>query len=171
MGQSKSIFDREQKYRLDGKLVAITGASDAIGLSTAIMCAQRWTSHSFQYLSDSRGATLLLLCRNTEKMSTAANKIRENAPDAKILEIKVDLADVKTVSSALEKIKEQELLIDVLVLNAGLAYFEPTENLYNFNSTQVVNHYSHFYLLDQLMPNLKVKTERFFLGILKNYVI
>ena len=71
--------------------------------------------------------------------------------------MEVDLADVKTVSSALEKIQEQELLIDVLVLNAGLAYFEPTENLYNFNLTQVVNHYSHFYLLDQLLPNLKVK--------------
>ena len=100
-------------------------------------------------------------------MSTAANKIRENAPDAKILEMKVDLADVKTVSSALEKIKEQELLIDVLVLNAGLAYFEPTENLYNFNSTQVVNHYSHFYLLGQLLPNLKVKKDQHFYKILR----
>jgi len=146
MGQSKSIFDREENHRLDKKLVAITGASDGIGLSTAIMCAQR-------------GASLLLLCRNIEKMSAAASKIRESTPDAQICEIQVDLANVKTVSNAVEEIKEKRLMIDILVLNAGLAYFEPTENLYNINSIQVVNHFSHFYLLNELLSNLKGSEE------------
>merc|ERR1712032_1613220 len=88
-------------------------------------------------------------------MSFSASKIRESSPNASIHEIQVDLADVKTVSNAVNEIKEKELMIDVLVLNAGLAYYEPTENLYNINSIQVVNHYSHFYLLNELLSNLK----------------
>lgn len=107
----------------------------------------------------SRGASLLLLCRNIEKMSSAASKILESTPDARILQIRVDLADVRTVSNAVKEIKEKQLMIDVLVLNAGLAYFAPTENLYNINSIQVVNHYSHFFLLNELLSNLKGSEE------------
>ncbi|CBY36162.1 unnamed protein product [Oikopleura dioica] len=135
-------FDREKKHRLDGKLVAITGASCGIGLSTATLCAQR-------------GASLLLLCRNLSKMSNAAEQIREKAPSTQILEFQLDLADTKTVSNAIKDIKMREIKIDILVLNAGLYFYEPTECLYNINSIQVVNHYSHFYLLHELLENLK----------------
>ena len=57
-----------------------------------------------------RGASLLLLCRNVEKMSSSASKIREISPDASIHEIQVDLADVKKVSNAVKEIKEKELM-------------------------------------------------------------
>jgi WW domain-containing oxidoreductase len=103
-----------------------------------------------------RGASLLLLCRNLSKMSAAADEIRENAPGTQILEFELDLADTKTVSKAIKEIKMREIKIDILVLNAGLYYYEPTECLYNINSIQVVNHYSHFYLLNELLENLKV---------------
>ena len=93
-------------------------------------------------------------------MSAVAKEIREKSenPAVKIIEVQMDLADVKTVSKAIKEIKNQEIEIDVLVLNAGLAYYDP-ECLYNINSIQVVNHYSHFYLLNELLENLKVKID------------
>ena len=103
-----------------------------------------------------RGASLLLLCRNQAKMSAAAEEIRQKSPGAKILEFQLDLADTKTVSRAIKDIKDRKIMIDVLVLNAGLYYYDQTENLYNINSVQVVNHFSHFYLLNELLENLKV---------------
>ena len=89
-------------------------------------------------------------------MSAAAEQIRQKAPGSQILEFQLDLADIKTVTKAIQEIKDRKIHIDVLVLNAGLYYFEPTECLYNINSIQVVNHYSHFYLLHELLGNLKV---------------
>ena len=89
-------------------------------------------------------------------MSAAAEEIRQKSPGAKILEFQLDLADTKTVSRAIKDIKDRKIMIDVLVLNAGLYYYNKTECLYNINSVQVVNHYSHFYLLNELLENLKV---------------
>jgi len=93
-------------------------------------------------------------------MSNAAEQIREKAPGTQILEFQLDLADTKTVSKAIKDIKSREIKIDILVLNAGLYFYEPTECLYNINSIQVVNHYSHFYLLHELLENLKVLNQK-----------
>ena len=71
---------------------------------------------------------------------------KENQPERPNAGLSLRL---KTVSKAIKEIKMREIKIDILVLNAGLYYYEPTECLYNINSIQVVNHYSHFYLLHE----------------------
>lgn len=137
------LFDSELSHRLDGQTIAITGASDGIGLATAILCAKR-------------GAKLILLCRNVQKMQNAKNDILSNFPDAHVDTVQMDLADLASVSRAADDIFTQGLSIDILVANAGVV-FHPVSWLYLTNSVQVINHFSHAHLFNSLVQNGALK--------------
>ncbi|CAG5081545.1 Oidioi.mRNA.OKI2018_I69.PAR.g9905.t1.cds [Oikopleura dioica] len=139
------VFDEEIVHRLDEKTVAITGASDGIGLATAILCAQR-------------GAKLILLCRNVQKMQNAKNDILSNFPDADVVTIQMDLTDLASVTRAAEEISSKSLVIDILVANAGVVYF-PSNWLYLTNSVQVINHFAHALLFQTLFENDTLKED------------
>lgn len=125
-------YDPNRKNRLDGKTVAITGATDGIGLATALECAQR-------------GAHLIFLSRNQvlfcsffipnfqEKMMATKKMIESKVNDAEIDLLQLDLADLNSVKSAADYLIKNGFKINILVLNAGLAYYNP-ELLYGINS-------------------------------------
>jgi NADP-dependent 3-hydroxy acid dehydrogenase YdfG len=100
--------------RLDSKVVAITGASSGIGAATALELA-------------TRGATVVLGARRTDRLDSMVSRIRAGGGRAEMLEVdvtkRVDLEEL--VALAVNRFGR----LDVLVGNAGVARTAPMANL------------------------------------------
>ncbi|GAA3847357.1 SDR family oxidoreductase [Amycolatopsis tucumanensis] len=99
---------------VDGKVVAITGASSGIGAATAIELADR-------------GAAVVLGARRGERLASLVERIRGTGGRAEMLEVDVtrreDLAEL--VGLAVDRFGR----LDVLVSNAGIASLAPVADL------------------------------------------
>ncbi|MEU4609538.1 SDR family oxidoreductase [Streptomyces umbrinus] len=99
---------------LQGKIVAITGASGGIGEATARLLAQR-------------GAAVVLSARRSERIDAIAQDIREQGGRATACVVDVTKAEDlrRLVSTAIDQYDR----IDVLVNNAGIAPISPLADL------------------------------------------
>ncbi len=134
--------DFTEKVSLQGKVVAITGASSGLGLVNAVTLAKL-------------GAKVYMLNRDIPKSLQA---IKDEGGNYGIDVIKCDLADLSSVKNAAEELKSKTNKLDILVNNAGIMAV-PTRTLTkdNFESHIGVNHLAHFYLTS-LLFGLLVKT-------------
>ncbi|GAA6013648.1 hypothetical protein JCM8202_000763 [Rhodotorula sphaerocarpa] len=131
---------------LSGKVAAVTGASDGIGLITA------------QELHK-KGAKVFLLCRNEKKAQQAIDRINEAAPGQpdNLVYVHFDLTDLPSAKKAAEEIQDKAQRLDMLVNNAGIMAW-PYE-LRNGIEIQFSNHIGHFALTKHLLP-LMIKTSK-----------
>ncbi|MBP0457373.1 SDR family oxidoreductase [Streptomyces montanisoli] len=99
---------------LDGKVVAITGASSGIGAATASLLA-------------ARGAKVVLGARRAERLEALAARISADGGSAAWTEVDVrrraDLADLVALA------RERYGALDVLVSNAGIGPISPLDEL------------------------------------------
>jgi len=95
--------------RLAGKNIIITGASGGIGAEMAILCAER-------------GANLVLLARNIEKLNQLKCNL-ENQFQVQVSVYKVDVSRTNEVQTVFSSILTELSHIDVLVNNAGFGVF------------------------------------------------
>jgi NAD(P)-dependent dehydrogenase (short-subunit alcohol dehydrogenase family) len=92
----------------------VTGASRGIGRACALACA-------------GAGADLIVAVRNEADGAELSGKIRELGRRA--LAVKMDLADLDTVRSAVAKANSEFGRIDVLINNVGVGPENPAENV------------------------------------------
>lgn len=99
---------------IDGKIVAITGASSGIGAATALELA-------------GRGAAVVLGARRTDRLGSLVARVRAEGGRAEMLDVDVtDRADLdRLVSLAVDRFGR----LDVLVSNAGVARIAPVADL------------------------------------------
>ena len=106
----KFYFDggsyHDTKTKLNGKCVIITGANTGIGKETALDLA-------------SRGARVILACRDLTRAKQAADEIRNQTGNGNIVVESLDLASFDSIRSFASKINAQEDRIDILINNAG----------------------------------------------------
>jgi NADP-dependent 3-hydroxy acid dehydrogenase YdfG len=99
---------------VEGKVIAITGASSGIGEATALELA-------------ARGATVVLGARRIDRLTTLAERIHQAGGRAEVLPVDVtqraDLA--RLVEAAVERFGR----LDVFVSNAGIARTSPMVDL------------------------------------------
>ncbi|AWB93069.1 SDR family oxidoreductase [Aeromicrobium chenweiae] len=99
---------------LQGKVVAITGASSGIGEATALLLAER-------------GATVVLAARRTDRLDTIAAGITARGGQAAVLATDVtqraDLVALVTLAT------EQFGRLDALVSNAGISKIGPVDEI------------------------------------------
>ncbi|CAL1675389.1 unnamed protein product [Lasius platythorax] len=141
------------KARLDGKTVVITGANSGIGKETA---------RDFY----GRGARVILLCRNMEKMNEAVEDIKNNPPSrikkdeyqsnaGELAIYSLDLSSLKSVRDCAKNLLVKEAAIHILVNNAGVA-FHPYQKTEDGNEmTLQTNHLGHFLLTLLLLPKMQ----------------
>ncbi|MFI1676183.1 MULTISPECIES: SDR family oxidoreductase [unclassified Streptomyces] len=99
---------------INGKVVAITGASSGIGEATALLLAER-------------GARLVLGARRTERLEELAGRITEAGGEAVCLRTDVTRGDDLHALVALAQ--ERFGRLDVLVSNAGVGTVSPLDDL------------------------------------------
>lgn len=121
------------------KNVVITGGTTGIGLATAKAFI-------------SAGANVWITGRNANNLQKAAAEI--NNP--KLFTVISDTSKLEDISILEKAVAETGNKLDVLFLNAGIATFEPIENVTeaNFDAQFNTNVKGHFFTLQKLLPHL-----------------
>jgi WW domain-containing oxidoreductase len=138
-GSKTSADEVVRGMDLTDQFIVITGANTGIGYETARSLA-------------SAGARVLLACRNAEKASDAAERIRERHPKANISFAELDLGSFNSIHSFVESLDESS--IDVLICNAGVLNASYRESDGGIEHTVGVCHLGHFLLAIGLLPKL-----------------
>lgn len=122
---------------MQGKTVAITGASSGIGLETARALA-------------AQGARVVMVVRSQERGEAAIATIRTSAPDARLELVLADLYSLAEVRKAAAEIRARCERIDVLINNAGLIHKTRELTVDGFERTFALNHLAAFLLTYEL---------------------
>lgn len=126
---------------MQGKHVAITGATAGIGRSTSLELARR-------------GAQLTLLCRSVEKAEALQLEIVA-AGGLEPAIVAMDMAELSSVRRAADELLLEGKPLDVLLNNAGVVNTSRQETVDGFEETLAVNHFAPFLLTGKLLPLLQ----------------
>jgi len=128
--------------KLHGKTIIITGASGGIGKETALDLA-------------SRGARVILACRNIHKADSVKDEIIKESGNNDVVVKALDLASLSSVRKFAAEILESESRLDILINNAGCVTLtkELTEDGLEYQMQS--NYFGHFLLTNLLLGLLK----------------
>jgi len=127
---------------MQNKICVITGANSGVGKMAAMGLA-------------SKGAHIVMFCRNMEKAAAAQKEIVQHTDNRNIEIIQCDLSSFDSIRQAANVFLERHPKLNVLLNNAGLytnKYHQSTDGI---EMTMAVNHYGHFLLTNLLLPALK----------------
>ena len=126
-----------------GKRALITGANSGIGYPTALKLALK-------------GTEVVLACRDRQRGETAVDRLRTEAPGAKVELVILDLASLASVREVAAQEVAKGLPLDVLINNAGvMAPSKRQETKDGFELQFGTNMLGHFALTGLLMPALE----------------
>ena len=124
------------------KVVIITGSNTGIGYHMAYSLA-------------SKGANVIMACRNLEKALDSKNKILKDFPEVNIKLYQLDLADLDNIKNFANKFINENDRLDVLINNAGVMIPPYSKTKNNFELQFGTNHLGHFALTGLLLPLLE----------------
>lgn len=125
---------------LTGRRALVTGVTGGLGELTALELARK-------------GAEVILAARSEEKLNQVVEDIRENLPDAAVVPLLIDLADLDSVRRAAAEAATYGPL-DILVNNAGVMATPHRRTADGFDLQLGTNHFGHFALTGLLLPQL-----------------
>jgi NAD(P)-dependent dehydrogenase (short-subunit alcohol dehydrogenase family) len=126
-----------------GRTFVVTGANAGLGYFTSEQLA-------------GAGASVVLACRNPVKAAAALTAIRGRVPGADVSTLQLDVADLRSVRTAAERMLELPRL-DGLVLNAGIVH-PPVDRAVSLDGTELVlatNYTGHVLLAGLVLPALR----------------
>lgn len=124
-----------------GRTAVVTGANGGLGLETARALA-------------GAGANVVMAARNQQRAAEAMERIRSEAPDARLTLVELDLGSLDSVQKASEQILGANQKIDLLVNNAGVMGIPERRTVDGFEMQFGVDHLGHFALTARLLPAL-----------------
>jgi NAD(P)-dependent dehydrogenase (short-subunit alcohol dehydrogenase family) len=119
---------------LSGRTALITGANSGLGLETMRVLAMR-------------GATVIAAARTLDKAREAGKSI-----DGKTIPIAIELTDFNSIVAGTNAVRELDLPIDMLILNAGIMALPQLEQVNGLEKQFVTNHLGHFIVGNRLLP-------------------
>ncbi len=131
---------------MTNKVVVITGTTSGTGY----VCAREVAK---------KGATVILLNRESERSKKSHQQLLESVPSGKFDPVACDLQSFESVRNAIEIIKSKYQVIDVLVHNAGVMALKDEATIDGFDVQMQTNCISHFLITKELFPLLKKSKE------------
>lgn len=129
------------------KTALVTGATDGIGIPTAIELARR-------------GFHVILHGRRDERLAKAESLVRAAVPEASIEQARADLSSLAEVRAMGRALADRHDAIHALVLNAGVFAKGHDKSSDGFELTIAVNHLAHFALTSALIDRVRVAASR-----------
>ena len=126
---------------LNGQIIAITGTTSGTGF----VCAREVAK---------KGATVILLNRQSERAEGSLKQLREAVPNGIFDAIACDLQNFESARKAIETIYSKYDLIDGLVNNAGVMALKDSSTTDGYDVQIQTNVLSHFLLTKGLFPLL-----------------
>ncbi|MBG0827148.1 SDR family NAD(P)-dependent oxidoreductase [Planomonospora sp. ID67723] len=126
---------------LSGRNAVVTGASEGVGLHTALELARR-------------GARVVLGSRDRGKGEAAAARIRAETGGESAEWLPLDLGDLASVGRFAEGVSAADDGLDLLVNNGGVMALPRQLTADGFERQFGVNHLGHFALTGLLLPEL-----------------
>lgn len=117
--------------------IVLTGANSGIGFQAARLFAKA-------------GDRLFLLCRPGEKSKRALQLIKEESNNPNLSLIEVDLSELASIGWAVDRIRTETEVIDVLINNAGLQRKHYTSDSQGLEMSMAVNFRAPFILAEGL---------------------
>ncbi len=127
---------------LSGRRIVVTGANSGIGLDATRIFA-------------SKGARVVLACRNVDKGQKARDEIVRAHPSADVEVRQLDLASLTSVQRFADDLLAKDKTLDVLVNNAGVMALPRTLTEDGFEMQLGTNHLGHFALTARLFAALE----------------
>jgi NAD(P)-dependent dehydrogenase (short-subunit alcohol dehydrogenase family) len=134
-------WNLDQVPDLSGRVMIVTGANSGIGYEAALALAKR-------------KADVILACRNQDKANAAADRIRDEAPAARLELIPLDLSDLSSVRAFADSFRERYSRLNVLINNAGVMAIPKRPTVDGFEMQFGTNHLGHFALTGWLLDLL-----------------
>ncbi|MBA2516296.1 MAG: SDR family oxidoreductase [Solirubrobacterales bacterium] len=126
-----------------GRVCVVTGASSGIGYESALGLA-------------SKGASVVLVCRNSERGEAACDRLRAETPQAPEPGLVLaDLSEQAQVRTAAAEIADRYEALHVLVNNAGAINARRTTTTDGIETTFALNHLAPFLLTRMLGQRLR----------------
>jgi len=124
-----------------GRLAVVTGANSGLGEITARELARK-------------GARVVLAVRTTSKGETAALRIRDAVPGARVEVRELDLSSLASVRAFAAGLTAEAPVLDLLVNNAGIMQTPPSRTADGNELQFGTNHLGHFALTGLLLEAL-----------------
>lgn len=142
--QDKKIIDIINKniYSLNNQKIIVTGANSGIGFAISEIVL-------------SKGASLVMGCRNIDKANVAKETLLKKYPNASIEILIYDQSSLESSRSFVKEIISKHNDFNSLILNAGI--FRPKKNKFTVNHfplTSGTNYFGLLAILDELQGYL-----------------
>ncbi len=126
---------------LRGRTALVTGANSGLGLETTRALA-------------TKGAFVVMACRNQEKGRQAKVVIEESVPEAHLELAPLDLSSLVAIRTFAERFQADHTHLDLLFNNAGVMAIPYRKTQDNFEWQFGTNYLGHFALTGLLLPTM-----------------
>src|SRR5688500_15025918 len=125
---------------MTGRTVLITGATNGIGLESAVALA-------------GMGANVIIVGRDAGRIEKALAQIQARSGTS-ALSYLCDFSSLAAVNRLADEVLRDVPKLDVLINNAGSVFARRTMTAEGLEATFAVNHLAHFLLTQRLLPRL-----------------
>ncbi len=139
-------------HTMQGKICLVTGATSGMGKETALGLARR-------------GATVVLVARDSLKAKQAQQEITRQSSNENIDILLADLSSQREVRKLADEFKAKYSQLHVLVNNAGAIFMKRQTTVDGLEMTFALDHLAYFLLTTLLLDTLKASAPAHIINI------
>lgn len=124
--------------RIDGKVCLVTGANRGLGKAVAMDLARR-------------GGHVIMACRSGHP--EAGEEVKRRSDSDRVEMLYVDLSDLRSVHRICDELQRRDIVIDIAVLNAGLAALRPRRTPQGFETMFAVHFLANCVMVDRWLKD------------------
>jgi short-subunit dehydrogenase len=135
-----AVYNELTKYKLQDRVVLITGGSRGLGLVLARQLANK-------------GAKLVICARSAEQLQRAHDELEQKG--AEVLSLNLDVTNRRKIKGAIREIIDRFGRLDVLINNAGIVQVGPYDamGIKEYEDAMLTNFWGPLYMMHAVLPH------------------